>query len=80
MTVPLALRGHVGAPARAFDLLLHRAPGGEGLVIELEPAGPPVDLGVACRSALQTVLGASSLRRSATRRRGCFAISPATTG
>jgi light-regulated signal transduction histidine kinase (bacteriophytochrome) len=59
--VPLAVRGHVGAPARAFDLLLHRAPGGEGLVIELEPAGPPVDLGVHVESALQTVLGASSL-------------------
>ena len=58
--VPIAVRGHVGAPARAFDLLLHRPPGG-GLVIELEPAGAPVDLKVHVERALQTILNASSL-------------------
>ncbi len=58
--VPVAVRGHVGRPLRAFDLLLHRPPGG-GLVIELEQAGPVVDLAVHVERALQTILGASSL-------------------
>jgi light-regulated signal transduction histidine kinase (bacteriophytochrome) len=58
--VPIAVRGHVGTPRRAFDLLLHRPPG-LGLVIELEAAGPPVDLTVHVERALQTILGASSL-------------------
>jgi light-regulated signal transduction histidine kinase (bacteriophytochrome) len=59
-TVPVAVRGHVGQPERAFDLLLHRPPAG-GLVIELEPAGAPVDLSVHVERALHTILSASSL-------------------
>lgn len=58
--VPVAVRGHVGRARRAFDLLLHRPPGG-GLVMELEPAGPNVDLSVHVERALQIVLGAGSL-------------------
>jgi light-regulated signal transduction histidine kinase (bacteriophytochrome) len=58
--VPIAVRGQIGRPPLAFDLLLHRPPGG-GLVIELEAAGPPVDLSVHVERALHTVLGASSL-------------------
>jgi len=59
-SVPVAVRGHVGRRDAAFDLLLHRPPGG-GLVIELEPVGAPVDMGLHVERALQTILGASSL-------------------
>jgi len=59
-TVPAAVRGHVGQPLRDVDLLLHR-PSGGGLVIELEQAGPPVDLTVHAENALQTILAAGSL-------------------
>ena len=58
--VPAAVRGHVGQPPRAFDLLLHRLPGG-GLVIELEQAGPAVDLSLHVERALRRVLAATSL-------------------
>ena len=37
------IRCHVGRPHDAFDCLIHRPPGG-GLIIELERAGPAVDL------------------------------------
>ena len=58
--VPVAVRAHAGTSPRAFDLLLHR-PSGGGLVIELEPAGPAVDLAVHVESALLRVLAATSL-------------------
>jgi light-regulated signal transduction histidine kinase (bacteriophytochrome) len=58
--VPVAVRGRLGRSGRVFDLLLHR-PAGGGLVAELEPVGPPVDLGVHVERAMQTILGASSL-------------------
>ena len=58
--VPIAVRGRVGRPERAVDLLLHRPPGG-GLIIELEAAGPAVDLSVHVQRALHSILGASSL-------------------
>lgn len=60
-TQPVAVRGHAGPDGAAFDFLLHRPPEG-GLVIELEPAGPPVDVTEIVQSALRTVLASSSLR------------------
>jgi PAS domain S-box-containing protein len=59
--IPIAVRCHIGRPARAFDGLLHRPHEG-GLVIELERAGPPVDLARHVEQALDAVLGSSSLR------------------
>jgi len=59
--IPIAARCHIGSPARAYDGLLHRPPEG-GLIIELEPAGPSVDLSQHVESAIQTILGASSLK------------------
>jgi two-component system, chemotaxis family, sensor kinase Cph1 len=59
--IPIAVRCHLGNPMVALDGLLHRPPEG-GLIIELERAGPPVDLSRHVDRALQTILGASSLR------------------
>lgn len=60
-TIPIAVRCRMGRPGAAFDCLLHRPPGG-GLVIELETAGPPVDLSAHIESALQMIVSSSSLR------------------
>jgi two-component system, chemotaxis family, sensor kinase Cph1 len=60
-TIPIAVRCRIGEPARQYDGLLHRPPDG-GLIIELEPAGPHVDLSRHVENAVQTILGASSLR------------------
>ena len=60
-TIPIAVRCRVGAPGRDYDFLLHRPPEG-GLIIELEPAGPPVDLSRHVETAIQTILGSASLR------------------
>ncbi len=59
--IPRAVRCRVGAPTVEFDVLIHR-PAEGGLVIELERAGPPVDLSVNVAKALQTILLSSSLR------------------
>ena len=59
--IPIAVRCQVGAPPRQYDCLLHRPPEG-GLIIELEPAGPPVDLSRYVENAVQTIAGASSLQ------------------
>ncbi len=59
--IPVAVRCRIGEPSAAFDGLLHRPPGG-GLVIELERDGPPIDLNQHVENALETILGASSLR------------------
>jgi two-component system, chemotaxis family, sensor kinase Cph1 len=59
--IPIAVRCRVGEPLREFDCLLHRPPEG-GLIVELEPAGPPVDLSRHIENAVQTILSASSLR------------------
>ena len=48
-------------PPRAFDGLIHRPPGG-GLIIELERAGPSVDLSRHLEHGLQTIIAAASLR------------------
>jgi PAS domain-containing protein len=44
-----------------LDGLVHRPPGG-GLVVELEQAGPPVQLSRSIENWLQTILGATTLR------------------
>ena len=59
--VPVAVRCRLGRPAAQFDGLLHRVPDG-GLLIELERAGPPVDLSRHVETALQTILTSFSLR------------------
>ncbi len=59
--IPSALRCRLGEPLRELDALFHRPPQG-GLVIELEPAGPPVDTMAEVESGLQVVRTASSLQ------------------
>lgn len=59
--MPIAVRCRIGNPAASFDGLLHRPPAG-GLVIELERAGPSVDLSKHIASALDKIRTASSLR------------------
>ena len=59
--MPIAVRCRIGSPGAEFDGLLHRPPAG-GLVIELERAGPSVDLSRQIASALEKIRTASSLR------------------
>ena len=59
--MPIAVRCRIGSPARDFDGLLHRPPAG-GLIIELERAGPSVDLSKQIARALEKIRTASSLR------------------
>jgi two-component system, chemotaxis family, sensor kinase Cph1 len=59
--MPIAVRCRIGSPGADYDGLLHRPPEG-GLVIELERAGPSVDLSRQIASALETIRTASSLR------------------
>jgi light-regulated signal transduction histidine kinase (bacteriophytochrome) len=59
--MPIAVRCRIGNPSAEFDGLLHRPPAG-GLVIELERAGPSVDLSQQIASALDKIRGALTLR------------------
>ena len=59
--MPIAVRCRIGSPSAEFDGLLHRPPAG-GLIIELERAGPSVDLSRHIASALEKIRTASSLR------------------
>jgi two-component system, chemotaxis family, sensor kinase Cph1 len=59
--MPIAVRCRIGNPSAEFDGLLHRPPAG-GLVIELERAGPSVDLSRQVASAVEKIRTASSLR------------------
>lgn len=59
--LPVAVRCRVGSRAQPFDVLVHRAPGG-GLVVELERAGPPVELARELGAALQAIMTCPSLR------------------
>lgn len=59
--LPIAVRCRIGRPAAEFDGLLHRPPAG-GLIIELERAGPSVDLTRQIASALEKIRTATSLR------------------
>ena len=60
-TMPMAVRCRVGKSATEFDCLLHRPPDG-GLIVELEPAGPTVDLSQHVEAAINRIVAASSLR------------------
>ena len=62
--LPVAVRCHVGEDHRAVDGLLHR-PSSGGLIIELERAGPMVDLSNDVEVALKKLVSAPSLRRLA---------------
>jgi light-regulated signal transduction histidine kinase (bacteriophytochrome) len=57
----VAVRCVVGDPAIEVDGLLHR-PADGGVIIELERAGPPVDVRAHIDAATQRILGAPSLR------------------
>jgi two-component system, chemotaxis family, sensor kinase Cph1 len=59
--MPIAVRCRIGNPSAEYDGLLHRPPAG-GLVIELERAGPSVDLSRQVASAIEKIRTASSLR------------------
>lgn len=59
--LPIAVRCRIGSPSAEFDGLLHRPPAG-GLIIELERAGPSVDLARHIASALEKIRTATSLR------------------
>jgi light-regulated signal transduction histidine kinase (bacteriophytochrome) len=59
--VPHGVRFHIGAPPAAFDGLIHRPEGG-GLILELERAGPSVDLSRHLERGLMTIITAGSLR------------------
>lgn len=59
--MPIAVRCSIGSPSAEFDGLLHRPPAG-GLIIELERAGPSVDLSRHIARALEKIRTASSLR------------------
>ena len=59
--VPRAIRCRIGRPAADFDCLVHR-PADGGLIVEIERAGPSVDLARHVERAVQTILGASTLR------------------
>lgn len=61
-SIPMAVRCQLGTPPVKFDCLLHRPVDG-GLVIELERAGPGVDLTGKVDSALQTIVVSSSLKQ-----------------
>ncbi len=58
--VAVAVRCHAGRDGEALDLLLHRV-AGDGLVVELERAGPAVDLARHVETGLRTVLMTTSL-------------------
>ena len=60
-TLPVAVRCHIGESAAPLDGLLHRPPGG-GLVLELEPAGPPIALTRTIERALQRIIECTALR------------------
>ncbi len=59
--VPRGIRCKLGPSREVFDCLIHRPDGG-GLIIELERAGPSVDLSQYLQRDLQAIVAASSLR------------------
>lgn len=60
-TLPVAVRCTVGARSEEFDALVHRPPAG-GLIVELERAGPAIDLAAVIEAGLRRIVGAFSLR------------------
>ncbi|PPQ43933.1 GAF domain-containing protein [Rhodopseudomonas palustris] len=59
--MPVAVRCRIGNPSAEYDGLMHRPPEG-GLIIELERAGPPIDLSGTLAPALERIRTAGSLR------------------
>jgi light-regulated signal transduction histidine kinase (bacteriophytochrome) len=59
--IPVAVRCRVGTRAEELDGTLHR-PAGGGLIVELESAGPAVDLSAFVCDALRTISATTSLR------------------
>ena len=59
--IPHAVRCRIGAPRADFDCLFHRPPQG-GLVLEIERAGPAVDLADPLDAALRAIRSAASLQ------------------
>jgi chemotaxis family two-component system sensor kinase Cph1 len=55
------IRCHAGRGRRTFDCLIHRPRGG-GLIIELERAGPAVEVSQHLEKTLQAIMAAGSLR------------------
>ncbi|HEX2942715.1 MAG TPA: GAF domain-containing protein, partial [Rhodopila sp.] len=55
------IRCHAGEPREAFDCLIHR-PAGGGLIVELERAGPSVELSSNLEQALQAIMAAATLQ------------------
>ncbi len=78
--LPIAVGAASAIPSAEFDGLLHRPPAG-GLIIELERAGPSVDLSKQIASALgensYRIFASGVVRRD---RERCFRIAPATIG
>ncbi len=60
-TLPVAVHCRLGRAGKIFNAMLHR-PSSGGLIIELEPSGPSVELSAQIESAMQRVIGAFSLR------------------
>lgn len=59
--IPAAIRCRIGPNATEYDCLLHRPPEG-GLVLELEPAAPAVNLSGSVETSLRRIIGSLSLR------------------
>ena len=61
MDIARGVRCRAGRDLGAYDCLIHRAPGG-GLVVELERAGPPVDVSFHLENALKSIVATTGLR------------------
>lgn len=59
--IPAVIRCRLAEPIGALDVLVHRPPEA-GLVLELEPAGPSVDLARHVEKATAAILGCTSLK------------------
>ena len=57
---PIGIRCRLGHPLVDFVAMVHRPKGG-GLIVELEPSGPRVDLSQAVQGALASIVSCSSL-------------------
>jgi chemotaxis family two-component system sensor kinase Cph1 len=71
--LPVGIRCQVGHAGAVFDGLLHRPPGG-GLVIELEQAGPVVDLSRDVQRGLKTIMAAQTLAQLCDEVAGIFRV------
>jgi chemotaxis family two-component system sensor kinase Cph1 len=60
-SIARAVRCRIGATAAQWDGLIHK-PSGGGIIVELEPAGPPVDLLKHMKGGLDRVTASNSLR------------------